>query len=227
MNTGYYDTFNEHLLHDEKPSLYFTNLMNAGEFPIEFPFNMLMQLKNTPQNPKYHPEGNAFNHTMQVVDQAAILNKSSKEPAIFMWTALLHDIGKGPTTQMRKGKITSYNHETEGAVMDENFLTYFHQPNDFIQSVCKMIKWHMQPLFLSKNLPFSKLDAMIKEVSVSELGLFSLCDRLGRAPMSRVRQEEEYRDILSFFEKCLPKVKDSYEQKRINELSYYMKRDVS
>ncbi len=38
-----------------------------------------------------------------------------------MWGALLHDLGKAPTTKIRKGKITSYDHDKVGAELVRNF----------------------------------------------------------------------------------------------------------
>ena len=102
-----------HLLGDDKPSEY---LKKAGKTELfrQFPFELLNRMKNTEQSQKYHPEGNVWNHTMMVVDAAAKYREYSKSPKVFMWTALLHDLGKPQTTRLRKGKITSYNHDLEG-----------------------------------------------------------------------------------------------------------------
>ncbi len=57
----------DHLLNDRKPSLYLKELLNDGTFS-KYPFSVIGDLKAVEQNPKYHPEGNVFNHTMMVVD---------------------------------------------------------------------------------------------------------------------------------------------------------------
>jgi len=76
--------FNEmekHLMQDEKPSVYFQRLSNLPWF-TEPPFNMLADLKKTKQNPAFHPEGHVWNHTMLVVDEAAIRAKAVTPEAL-------------------------------------------------------------------------------------------------------------------------------------------------
>ncbi len=60
----------------------------------------------------------------------------------------------------------------------------------------------MQPLFVNKNLPFKDIETMVKEVSIKEIALISLCDRLGRGDMSEGKREEEIKAIDLFIEKC-------------------------
>jgi uncharacterized domain HDIG len=117
----WFDEFEAHLLGDEKPSEYFTALINEGNFPAEYPFSMIPALKRIPQQKEHHPEGDVFNHTMQVTDIAASVKRESKDPRAFMWAALLHDLGKIPTTKIRKGKITAYDHDKEGEKLARGF----------------------------------------------------------------------------------------------------------
>jgi len=144
------DIFNEmnyHLMYDEKPSKYFNDIV---EFPIfkEYPFELLYKLKEAEQSPKYHPEGNVWNHTMLVVDHAARRKAKSIDEKIFMWAALLHDIGKPGTTKNRKGKITSYDHDKLGAELVKDFLNEFITDDKFIEDVSVLVRWHMQIAFI-------------------------------------------------------------------------------
>ena len=60
------------------------------------------------QSPVHHPEGDVFNHTMMVVDEAAKLRDKAKFPLGFMYAALCHDFGKILTTTIKEdGKIIS------------------------------------------------------------------------------------------------------------------------
>lgn len=220
--SDYFKAFDEELIGNPKPSDFFYNLIKTKTFPTEKPFTMLYQLIKTEQNPKYHPEGNVFNHTMQVVDQAAIFREKSQDMRVFMWTALLHDIGKATTTAIRKGKITSYNHDIEGANMAKEFLLVFEQPPEFINDIQTMVRWHMQPLFVAKNLSYGNLKKMLLEVSAAELGLFSLCDRLGRLPMPMKKQEEEYQQILFFLDTCKKNTQNKGEKSHIDEISVFI-----
>ena len=65
------------------------------------------RLAGVPQDPKYHPEGDAFVHTMRVVDRARCL---SADPRI-LFSALVHDVGKGVTPQ----EILPAHHDHENA----------------------------------------------------------------------------------------------------------------
>jgi tRNA nucleotidyltransferase (CCA-adding enzyme) len=189
---------NNHLLMDEKPSEYFNSISDMPIFK-EHPFSMLYNLKAAEQSPIHHPEGNVWNHTMLVVDNAAQQKHKSKNEKVFMWAALLHDIGKPPTTRIRKGKITSYDHERVGAEMAREFLKEFTTDNDFIKEVCSLIRWHMQILHVVKNMPFANIKAMKEEADINEVALLGYCDRLGR---KNPDYEKETQNIDLFLKKC-------------------------
>lgn len=190
-----------HILKDDKPSNYINSLYEEGKLQ-KYPFNMLTDLKNIEQSPKYHPEGSVWNHIMVVLDNGASKREKSENKRIFMWACLLHDIGKGTTTKVRKGRITSYNHDKEGEKLSVKFLKCFTEDDEFIKGVSKLVRWHMQPLFVNKNLPFKDIETMAKEVSIKEIALISLCDRLGRGGMSKEKREEEIKAVELFVERC-------------------------
>ena len=193
-----FEEIERHLLSDEKPSRFLSEL--AGS-PVlrQYPFNMLERLRNTPQSPRYHPEGSVWNHTLLVVDEAAENRNKSADPRSFMWAALLHDIGKPTTTMCRKGKITSYDHDKAGARLTREFLGAFTADTDFIEQTAQLIRYHMQPLFVGRNLPFADVKGMNRNTDVGEVALLGLCDRLGRQGADR-RQEQE--NIRAFLEGC-------------------------
>lgn len=196
-----YEDFEEHLMRDKKPSQYFNRVFHSDEFK-EYPFKMLKDLEKIDQSPKYHPEGNVWNHTMLVVDNAAERKQLSEHPRAFMWAALLHDIGKPPTTKIRKGRITSYDHDRYGARVAREFLKEFTHDEDLIKRVTGLVRWHMQALFVVKNLPFADIEKMISEVSIDEMALLSLCDRLGRGEMTEDKIKDEKENIEIFIKKC-------------------------
>lgn len=189
---------NNHLLLDDKPSVYFNSIVDTPIFK-EHPFCFLYKMKETEQSLIHHPEGNVWNHTMLVVDQAAKMKHKSKNDKIFMWAALLHDIGKPDTTKNKKGKITSYDHEKIGAVMAKEFLTEFTSDNKFIEKVCGLVRWHMQILHVVKNLHFADIKAMKEETDYKEVALLGYCDRLGR---KNVNIKKEMENINLFLKKC-------------------------
>lgn len=186
-----------HLCSDVKPSEYLNQLRREGEL-CEHPLSMLAELAATEQSPIHHPEGNVWNHTMLVVDLAAMHKSESSSPRAFMWAALLHDIGKPQTTKRQKDKVTSYNHDKVGAKLTREFMSgYFN--DEFIRSVTALVRWHMQILFVVKNMPFADIAKMKQQVNIKDVALLGKCDRLGRLNPGIQREEE---NIQLFLEKC-------------------------
>lgn len=189
---------NNHILLDEQPSIFLNSIVNTNIFK-EYPFYMLYKLKETEQSPIYHPEGNAWNHTMLVVDEAAKLRNKSRDERVFMWAALLHDIGKAETTKNKKGKITAYNHETVGADLCVKFLQEFTTDDTFIQKVKGLVRWHMQILHVVKEMPFADIKSMKEETDIREVALLGFCDRMGRTNVDTIKEKN---NIILFLEKC-------------------------
>lgn len=194
--------FDRHLMSDKEPSKYFNSLIETGIFENTYPLTMLGDLIKTPQSPVYHPEGSVWNHTMMVVDEAAKRKDNSENPKAFMWAALLHDIGKGPTTKLKKGRITSYDHDKVGKNLSVQFLNEFDCDEEFIKKVSIIVRWHMHTLFVAKKLPFADIPGMLKEINAQEIALFSLCDRLGRGNITPQKIKDVEDNIEAFIHKC-------------------------
>ena len=189
----------QHLLNDNKPSIYLEEILKHKRLD-KYPFLMIKELEQVDQNPKFHPEGNVFIHTMMVIDEGAKVRERSLNKRAFMWALLLHDIGKKPTTKIRKGKLTSYNHDIVGADMVRKFLSHFDEEDSFIKEVTALVRWHMQSLFVTKNLKYQNVDAMLEEVNINDIVLVSLSDRLGRGNLRSGEIRETEKQISIFKE---------------------------
>lgn len=189
------------LLFSDKPSSDINEIREQFK-ELPNPLNFIDELEKIEQELKYHPEGNVFNHTMQVLDLAAQKKDKSEDKRAFMWAALLHDIGKIRATKMRKGKITAYNHDKIGEEMAEKFLEFFNEDKNFINKVKAIIRWHMQPLFIIKDLPFKDIENMKKDVDPKEIYLISLCDRMGRGPLTEEQKYEIKNQLKRFLYLC-------------------------
>ncbi|MHC1695303.1 MAG: HDIG domain-containing metalloprotein [Eubacteriales bacterium] len=186
------------LMNDPAPSDTLNRLSRTQDLS-QSPFDMLTALKDIKQSPKHHPEGSVWNHTMLVADEAAQVKGRSKSPNIFMWAALLHDIGKARTTRLRGGRITSYDHDKTGEEMAREFLSHFAHDEDFIASVSSLVRWHMHILYVTASLPYGDKADMLRSADIEEVALLGLCDRLGRLGADR---EEEEGTIRTFLSKC-------------------------
>lgn len=205
MEKDHFMEIEQALLELEQPSLWLNQLLEKPWFR-KAPFFDLYQLSKTEQSPKHHPEGDAWKHTMLVVNEAAKVKNQSTNPRAFMWGAFLHDIGKPETTKRYKGRITSYNHDVVGAKKAESFLRYFQESDDFVQLTTAYVRWHMMILYVLKDLPYGDVNHMMQEIDAKEIGLLGWCDRMGRL---HANAEEERVDIERFLEKV-----SSYEHTR-------------
>lgn len=201
---NYYEEFTEHLLKDEVPSLYFDKLVEENKFPQVYPFDIIYSLKNIEQNPKYHPEGNVWNHTMEVIDEAAKRKNVSLNPKGFMWAAFFHDIGKISTTKVRKGRITAYDHDKVGGDMIKEILPSFGilPQEELYHYIYSLVRLHMQVLHVVKNNEFADYGLIMESGLFRDVALLGLCDRLGRGPKSQEEIEKEEKNINIFISKC-------------------------
>ena len=188
-----FEELNKHILEDASPSLYFNSLDKELE---KYPLNLLAKLKKVEQSPKYHPEGNVWNHTMLVLDEGAKVRDESHDTKVFMWSALLHDIGKPDTTRVRKGRITSYDHDRVGAKVSIEFLEHYTKDKGFIRKVSMMVRYHMHMLYVLKDLPFANISEMVKDTDVHDLALLCRCDRLGRIGADKELENNNYKKFL-------------------------------
>lgn len=206
-NIKLYDEITQHLIMDDVPSQYLEQLSKIPMFK-KYPLKRLHELIKTEQAPKYHPEGNVWNHTMLVVDEAAKVRHKSNDERAFMWAALLHDIGKPDTTRMRKGRITSYDHDKVGSKLSIDFLDIYTDDEDFKARVGALVRYHMHMLYVLKNLPFADMKNLLREVDINDMALLSKCDRLGRTGANIEEEEASYHEYLNILkiakEKTLP-----------------------
>lgn len=186
------------LVHERAPSAALQSFSRQAWFARP-PFSVLLAQKRTPQSPDHHPEGNVWNHTLLVVDEAAKRRNASGDARTFMWAALLHDIGKPRATKLRNGRITAYDHDRIGQKLAADFLRALGQDEAFIRRTTALVRYHMHLLYVVKGLPFADVDGMRRETDLSELTLLGYCDRMGRAGADPVREREAVR---LFLEAC-------------------------
>ena len=131
------------LLHSDAPDVFFRVLWQAGALTPWF--KELDSLRGVPQNPVYHPEGDAFEHTMLVLREAAALRARAKDPLLLMLAALTHDLGKAVTTKKNdKGNWQSIGHETAGMPLAESLLSRLGVGKQTIALCKNLCKLHMR-----------------------------------------------------------------------------------
>lgn len=144
MNKTIYNSMNA-FLGSDKPSEFFESLKEGNSknnYLSEF-FPELERLIGCEQDPVYHPEGDVWNHTMIVVDEAAKRRYKISKPEYFMLAALCHDFGKPDTITIENGHIHTYGHSKAGVPLAKSFMERIGAPEDAIEYVSEMVYHHM------------------------------------------------------------------------------------
>jgi tRNA nucleotidyltransferase (CCA-adding enzyme) len=120
----------------------------------------LLPLGATPQDPQWHPEGDVWTHTLQVVDEAAALiaDLADDRPRALtvMLGALFHDLGK-PSTTLRSedGHVRSPGHEEAGVLPATSLLDRWNVHSllgyDVRGQVLALVAHHLKPGELYKQ----------------------------------------------------------------------------
>ena len=168
------------LLKSKRPSTFFRELRKMNQLSIWFP--ELEALIGIPQDPNYHPEGDVWEHTMQVIDQAALLRDLSSDPLAFMISAMCHDFGKTVTSEAVNGRVHAYGHEIEGLTVAEQFLDRITTDKKLLKYVLNMIKLHMQPNQIVRSRAHKKsfMKMFDRSICPEDLLLLAKADSLGR-----------------------------------------------
>lgn len=181
------DEFKKLFLKSKKPSLALDWLDSIGRLKEILP--EVAALKGVPQNPSWHPEGDVFEHTKQTIDAAARLPYADdEEKLMMMYAALCHDLGKAATTQENEqGTIISYGHAEKGYTLTRQLLKRIVNDKSLIDNVATLVKYHMHPpQFVKQKARVAAYKRLAHKLgpalSLQQLGMLFLADRLGRNP---------------------------------------------
>jgi hypothetical protein len=137
---------------------------------------LLLPLENVKENPKYHPEGDALYHSLQVFDLARDELPYDED---FLLAALLHDVGKA---------IDPADHVPAGLEALEGFIT---------DRTAWLIAHHMEAQALLDGTLGARARRRFRQSeSYEELLLLARCDREGRQAGVEASELEEALDYL-------------------------------
>ncbi|UTY39673.1 HD domain-containing protein [Allocoprobacillus halotolerans] len=173
------------ILMTDMPSLGFQFLKDIGALP---PY--LQALTTTNQRLDFHPEGDVFTHTMLVIDVASHVKQKTDQPLWFMWSCLLHDIGK-PLVTTEQGHAPLHNEAGVEVFQTVDFITS-KKARQYIQT---MIMYHMHLMNMSRHhardISYLRLLKKIDgKVSMNDLIYISCCDKLGRGKVAQSQYDE-------------------------------------
>ncbi len=159
----------------------------------------LSRLKNIPQNPEYHGEGDVYQHTEMVCGKLVELPEwrelEKEEQELLFLAAAFHDIGKAVCTKQEDGQWVSPKHTIIGekefrriAYKEaEQFGLTFRQR----ETAAKLIRYHGLPVwFWTKRRPELDLLKAAESIPLRLLYLLSKADIQGRIEKQSGKMEE-------------------------------------
>ena len=153
-------------------------------------FPELEALQGCPQDPKFHPEGDVWIHTLHALDAFAQERTGDAREDLVVGLAVLgHDLGKPGTSVLKQGdetgtQVRSPGHDQKSAELTRQFLGKMTQEHKLIDEVALLIENHMAPAQLQRD---SAGDAAIRRLArkvgrIDRLVRVSLADHGGRPP---------------------------------------------
>ncbi len=154
-------------------------------------FPALELAKTTPQDPRYHGEGDVWTHTQMVVEALLALpqyrdaNRADQE--IVFLAALLHDIAKHSTTVIDPvtGAIGQPGHSRKGAIDARIALWDAGVPFAVREAICRLINVHQVPFYaLAGSRRGKSAEFIVRELSwqldIPLLAMLAEADMRGR-----------------------------------------------
>jgi len=147
--------FEQDLLEAKAPSAVIRIMNRCGGLRRLLP--EVWGLIGVPQDKRWHPEGDVFNHTMLVLDAAAEeWCQDRRERLMLLYGAIAHDLGKKVTTRYFPANrdrapgekiewgIGSLGHEQEGESIARVMMRRLGVDQGMVEAVAKLARWHME-----------------------------------------------------------------------------------
>jgi tRNA nucleotidyltransferase (CCA-adding enzyme) len=172
-----------------RPSAGLALAMELGVIRALFP--ELQALSGCPQEPEWHPEGDVWVHTLQVIDQARrrIDDLDRPKQIAVMLGAVCHDFGKPATTAVIDGRIRSMDHEEQGVGPTMTFLDRLNIHSldgyDVRQQVVGLVAQHLKPgswFKVRDEVGDGAFRRLAHKVDLELLARVAKADCLGREP---------------------------------------------
>lgn len=152
--------------------------LNAAKFSPYFE-----EMGRTPQEAKWHAEGDVLVHTFMVVKELMKLSEYKELPKneqhLLCIAALLHDIAKPKCTIIENGEIRSPRHAKVGEKMVRELL--WDEDFEWRETICSLVRLHGLPLWsLEKAMPNKAVIGASLRLRNSLLYILTKADILGR-----------------------------------------------
>lgn len=183
------------------PRLFFDTLLEVDALHTTFP--MVYKLLTALEARLWHPEGNAYEHTMLVLTAAAKMGATLEE----RFACLCHDLGKGKTRFEDLPK--HYGHDVAGVPLVDAMANIMAVPAEMQSSARYATRYHMYMHDLPKKNA-KTLEKMFSDMGVSQennradvLRMVGAADARGR-----LGYEDESLDFLQYYQDVLQAYKN-------------------
>ncbi|QQK72121.1 AAA family ATPase [Pectobacterium versatile] len=161
-------------------------------------FPELQRAKETPQEPRYHGEGDVWTHTIMVVESLLQLpdyqNATREQQEILFFAALLHDVAKYRTTVIDPvtGQIGQPGHSRKGAIDARVLLWDAGVPFAIREAICRLISVHQVPFYCLEDerrrvSPIFTIRELSWQLSITLLATLAEADMRGRICQDQAR----------------------------------------
>ena len=150
-------------------------------------FGELAALIGVPQPPRYHPEGDAYTHSMLVLHAAAQKKARALRPEAFVFSALTHDLGKAVSTARGEdGEWHACGHENTGVPLTRAMLGRLGVNREIIAYCENMCRLHMRAhVCYYRQAETGETNLLFDEsVCPNDLALLAVCDTMGKGSAS-------------------------------------------
>ena len=162
------------ILLSKKPSRQLRLMQQVGLLQYVLPF--LSQNVGVRQDKRFH-KYDVFTHLLKACDAAPV-------DLTLRVAALLHDVGKYATREIRGDRTTFHNHEVVGEIMARDMLTKLAFPKEFVGHVTLLIRKHMYNY--SRDWSNRAVRKFIRDVGIKRETL----DNLKEIPLFRLRESD-------------------------------------
>ncbi|MDQ0894972.1 HDIG domain-containing metalloprotein [Agromyces ramosus] len=154
----------------------------------------LEALAVTPQDPRWHPEGDVLVHSLWAADLAATYaderGVDSDWRAVLVLATLFHDLGKPDTTRRMNGRITSHGHAEHGAELIRSMGRRLELPRPLVKAASAIAETHMAHVSVQGE-PSAKAVRRLRErleaagTSLDDWAVVVRCDGEARGSAAR------------------------------------------
>lgn len=158
-------------------------------------FPEIAALRNCPQDPDWHPEGDVLTHTRHCCDALvklpAWLEATPERRRILLFAVLAHDFGKPATTRQteHQGRLRwrSLGHEAAGGPLADDFLRRIGSPHSLMEAVRPLVVLHLAHHHGNGDFTDSHLRRLARKLvpaTIDDLCAVMTADSLGRPPLN-------------------------------------------